>query len=128
MAAIRWNGDLDKLITHLNNVPEELEQAVTEVTQESVDEGSHIMYEKVGRIDTGVMRESVGSGPVAKSDSTVSGWFGWPDEKVEPYFVYQEQGFNNVWSGEDVPPMHALLESFIVERESWFSRLKALMK
>ena len=128
MAAIRWNHDLDRLVTHLQNIPEELEQAASDITQESVDEGAHIMYEKVSRIDTGAMKESVGSGPVEKSGSTISGWFGWSDEKVQPYFVYQEQGFKNVWSGEDVPPMHALLESFIEERESWFARLKALVK
>jgi len=128
MAAIRWNSDLNKLITHLHSVPEELEQAVEAITQEAVEEGATIMYDKIDRRDTGAMKEGVGSGPVEKHGKTMSGWFGWGDEKVQPYFIYQEQGFNNVWSGEDVPPMHALLESFIEERESWFSRLKALMK
>lgn len=128
MAAIRWNGDLNKLVTHLNNVPEELEQAVEMATQEAVKDGARIMYDKIDRRDTGAMKESVGSGGVEKQGQTIRGWFGWSDEKVQPYFVYQEQGFNNVWSGEDVPPMHALLESFIEEREKWFSRLKALMK
>lgn len=62
-----------------------------------------------GRVDTGDMRAAVDVDfKVAKS--SVKGFVGWGlnGNKAEPYFLEQEEGFVNPWTGGYVPPMNAL--------------------
>lgn len=63
-----------------------------------------------GRVDYGVMRSAV-SYDYQVLGSRVVGQFGWGigGHKAEPYFLEQENGFVNPWTGKYVPPMHALL-------------------
>lgn len=62
-----------------------------------------------GRVDTGDMRAAVDY-TVKATPSGVSGAVGWGlnGNLAEPYFLEQEEGFVNPWTGKYVPPMMAL--------------------
>ena len=126
MADIRWNRDFDRLRTHVQGLPNEMREVAKTIVAETVKNGAETMYDLIDRVDTEHMKGSVSYEGPKSQRWRVSGKFGWGlhGAKVEPYFIYQEQGFTNSRSGKDVPPMHALLRAFMVTREKFFARVK----
>lgn len=78
-----------------------------------------------GRIDYGDMIDGIS----AESMATIGKW-GWAVQGNVPqmYYFYQENGFRNALTGRNVPPMHALLGSFIKAREEITRDLDRLVK
>jgi hypothetical protein len=68
---------------------------------------------KPDRVWTGHMRDEIRAEPVTSGGGVVKGVWGWPD--AEAYFNYQETG--EATGLKSIPPMHALLSSFIWARE-----------
>lgn len=100
---------------------------IEKVVNETLKEGSFTMLEVIntsgtgwvgkgpqafagGRVDYGVMRSAVSYDYEVRSGRVV-GQFGWGigGHEALPYFLEQENGFINPWTGKYVPPMHALL-------------------
>lgn len=129
MASIRWNQDLTRLRAHVQGLPEELTEVGAKIVAETAKEGADLMYRKIDRIDTEFMKGSVGNSDAKIEKDTISAEFGWGIEgaQVEPYFLYQEYGFRHVWSGNKIPPMHALMGAFVEVREKFFRRVKDLV-
>lgn len=129
----QWmNGDLKTMVTELRSIPEEVASEVQTLVSEAMNIGAetqrHVIENsgtpksgKRGRIETGLMRNSVQSAGADRVGNTIEGKFGWRDP--EPYFLYQEQGFtinsrkSEYTSRADVPAMHALLQGFVKARE-----------
>lgn len=65
----------------------------------------------VGRIETRQMLEDVHQEAVKINGSKISQSWGWT-QRFEDYYMKQEAGFTQP-SGHRVPPMHALLDSFV---------------
>lgn len=130
MASAQWNKDFYDLKTHTARLPENMRDEAKKIVSESAKEGASRMYELVDRIDTELMRGSVSYEDAKTTPSSVYAKFGWGlhGADVEPYFVYQEQGFTHAGSGTDVPPMHALLRAFMEVREKFYARVKAAVK
>lgn len=78
-----------------------------------------------GRVETGRML-----GDVSSERTKRSGRWGWGlnGGKPDMYYWYQENGFWHVGAKRDVPPMHALLGSFIKAREQLIRDLDKLVK
>lgn len=77
-----------------------------EITKDNIDTSGTLKSGKRGRIETGKMRDAVDSEITSRSKRGVTGKFGWINE-FEPYFGYQESGFNHV-GGVTVDGMYAL--------------------
>lgn len=123
--------DLNNLTTNLANVGPRLEEKAAQIVQETVIDGANQMRQNIeasGRIDTGYMLGDVANNEVQTDGGTVHAEFGWGTTggPVQPYYVYQEQGFTHYGSGKDVPPMHALLQAFINVREKFYAKIAAL--
>lgn len=117
--------DLNNFVTNLANVGPRLEERATQIVQETVIDGAQQMRSLIDRIDTGQMLADVGNTDVQKEGTRVHAEFGWVDQ-VQPYYIYQEQGFTHYGSGKDIPPMHALLQAFINVREKFYAKIAAL--
>lgn len=65
---------------------------------------------KEGRIETGKMLDEVKT-DVGRGGNSVVGQFGWLDEQLD-YFYYQDEGFRHWISGEMIPGMFALTQSY----------------
>ena len=78
-----------------------------------------------GRIDTGRMRDSV-SNEVTRTRKNITGVMGWgvAGRDAEHYFLDQEEGFINPWTGEFVPPMLALRQASIEQQKSFIERMR----
>jgi len=76
------------------------------------------------------MLGDVAAGEVSNTGRSASGEYGWgvTGGPVQPYYLYQENGFKNWRSGVNIPPMHALLDSFVEMREKFISRIAKLVK
>lgn len=139
MARVQWRGDLRQLRMRIENLPQEKLDQAQKIMEEVTDEGADLMRQyistrgteksgKQGRIETGAMYEATQSA-VHRNPKSVRGEFGWgvaggPHEK---YFDYQENGFRHWRSGENVPPMHAMLDAFIKMRIKFFARMRSEM-
>lgn len=101
----------------LRNMQSGVESAVKDAVDKGSDTTKHLIESrgtaksgKRGRVETGKMRDAVGSTMEASPFSGhIRGRFGWIDER-EPYFRYQEQGFTHA-SGVDVEGMYALVDA-----------------
>lgn len=132
------NRDLEKMKTTLTTMSLEAvtqsEEIISEVTKEAAED----MHNNVDRIDTERMK-----GSVSYITEKLRGKFGWyigdtidqdqavrnrPDPAANHYFVYQEHGFQNAFTGANVPPMHALLNAFVKARERLKDALGGLAK
>lgn len=65
---------------------------------------------KTGRIETGKMLRTVGDRVKSKNSENWSGAFGWVDE-TEGYFLAQEDGGKNSFSGRQIEPMYAMRDA-----------------
>lgn len=112
---LTWQNDLRSMIVAIENLPKQLEDAVEPLVAEAAREGADIMYQNIDRIDTEFMKGSVGNSDAKQEGNTIYAEWGWGIDgaQVEPYFLYQEYGFTHAVSNKDIPPMHALTESFI---------------
>lgn len=131
MAKIIWrNSDLDRLKTRVRGIPKEFLDAVEPIVNRFAQEGADMMYDNIDRIDTEYMRGSVGHSDPVRTDTSVAAEFGWGVEgaAVEDYFSYQEGGFQHYISGENIPPMHALLGAFIKARENALHKIARLVR
>lgn len=126
MAKIVWNTEFEHLTHRLRNLPEEVAEAATEIVTDTAKYGGDLMYRLVNRVDTEFMKGSVGNSEARRDGDTVSAEFGWGIDGAEtaPYFIYQERGFTHYRSGKKIPPMHALLGSFMSAREYFKMRIK----
>lgn len=80
----------------------------------------------VGRIETGQMLNDVRQGPAVTAGTKISQSWGWT-QHLEDYYLKQEQGFTQP-SGHFVPPMHALLDSFVKAVANAQSQIKQAIK
>lgn len=122
MAFIWKNRDLEDLKTELNGRgaggAKVLTEVLTDVLEEAVDRmketidttPSGLVPGKSNRNDTFTMRENMNYKPVTASGGRIKGVWGWTG-KQEDYFLLQDFGYSRV------PPMHALLNSFVWARE-----------
>lgn len=134
----QWmNGDLKSLVTELRGIPEEVAAEAQALVSEAMNIGAETQRQiietsgtvksgKQGRIETGLMRNSVQSAGADRVGNTIEGRFGWRDP--DPYFLYQEYGFTHARSGEDIVPMHALLQGFVKAREHVRAGLLRLLR
>ena len=121
------NRDIERMKTSLLALTNEAMEQSEEIIRDLTSDAAEDMYNNVDRIDTERMKGSV-SYLVDKN----RGKFGWyiddtidqdqavrdrPDPAANHYFVYQEHGFKNAFTGANVPPMHALLNAFVKARE-----------
>lgn len=143
---IIWrNKDLNDLRTELNARNAGGRQVLTEVLTDIADEAvekmvhtietipSGLVPGKIGRVDTGLMRDSVKRSEVTSASRKTSVKVGWTDTK-ERYFLFQEQGADNAFGAATgqggvrrIPPMHALLGAFIWAREELRQRIEHLV-
>jgi hypothetical protein len=130
MANVQWNKDFFDLKTHAAKMPSELRGVAVQIVNQSVKEGASIMYDNIDRIDTEQMKSQVSYEDAKGSRWRVSGKFGWGLQGTifDPYYIFQEQGFRHYLSGKNVPPMHALLRAFMVERERFYERVRKAVK
>jgi hypothetical protein len=144
MAGFIWgNEDLDSLITNLQGRKKLAIKTAETILDDVVSEGAWQMREYIetrgtgyrghrGRVETGYMLGDVADSKEEHQvvGNRVTGRFGWGlnGAPVPDYYRYQEQGFKNSWTGRDVPPMHALLDSFIKARISLMNRLHKAVK
>lgn len=137
MGIVFRNRDFDKLATKVRGIPEEIMDDVEPLMERTAETGEQLMKAfistrgttksgKRGRIETGKMLDSVHS-EVKRSGTTITARWGWTKD-VEKYFLYQENGFRNAWSREDVEPMHALFDSFMQNRELFLGELSRKFK
>lgn len=142
MARVIWrNGDLNDLSTQLKAIPAEFLDAGADIISDVTEEGAAQMRTYIetrgtgynghtGRVDEGYMLGDVAAGEVSNTGHSASGEYGWgvTGGPVPDYYKYQENGFRHWRSGHNVPPMHALLDSFIEMREKFISRIGKLVK
>lgn len=140
----QWmNRDLSSMITELSGIPEEVAKEAQKLVSEAMNIGAETQRQiietsgtpksgKSGRIETGLMLNSVQSAGADRAGNVIEGKFGWRDP--EDYFIYQEQGFtinsrgSNYTSRADVPAMHALLQGFVKAREHVRAGLLRLLR
>lgn len=133
MAFIWKSRDLEDLRTELRargaGGARVLTEVITDITEEAVDRmkdtidttPSGLVEGKPNRNDTFNMRDSMNSAPVVASGGKVTGRWGWTKNK-EDYFLLQDYGYSRV------PPMHALLNSFVWAREELRQQIDQLVK
>lgn len=139
MGIVWRNGDLNDLTTHAALYVKEIERQAEKVVDETAREGAEVMRGYIesrgtgwrghrGRVDEGYMLGDVAHN-VTKSADGVRGKWGWGTTggPKHPYYRFQEQGFT-IWnSGHTVPPMHALLDSFIKVREEFARKIRKML-
>lgn len=137
MGIVFRNGDLNHLRTRVLKIPDTILDSAEELVRETSREGARKMRENIatrgtgyrghsGRVETGEMLQNVRNTAEREGTHVRARW-GWLS-KQENYFRWQEQGFYNWRSESDVEPMHALLDSFIQEREEFIRELLKLVK
>lgn len=140
--------DLNKMISRLKHSADVLEKEAARIVREVAEEGAEEMRKIIstsatpaksagewssrwfsattkGRIETGQMLGDVSTAPSKKTARW--GWALNGGREVD-YYMYQENGFTHWITGKDVPPMHALLGSFLKARESAIRKLDDLVK
>lgn len=137
MGFVFRNGDFKTLSTKVRAIPEDMLDDLEPLMDRTVKTGADLMEAyintrgtvksgKRGRVETGNMVSKVDY-EVFKQGTTLIGRWGWL-EHWEKYFLYQENGFRNAWTREDVAPMHALFDSFLRQREEFLSELGKRLK
>lgn len=115
---------------------------VERFVQRAIDDGADRMVEVIdtsgtgwvgkgaratpeARIDTGRMRDSV-SNQVTRTRTNITGTMGWgvAGHDAEDYFLEQEEGFINPWTGEFVPAMLALRKGSVEQQKSFIERMR----
>lgn len=104
-----FEGVAKKMIEGMGDVVEDAVDEGKEITQDNIDTRGTLKSGKRGRIETSKMRDAVDSEITRKGKKGVSGKFGWINE-FEPYFGYQEEGFNHV-GGVTVDGMYAISDA-----------------
>lgn len=134
----QWmNRDLNSMITELNGIPEDIANEAQDLVSEAMNIGAETQRRiietsgtaksgKSGRIETGLMLNSVQSAGADRVGNTIEGKFGWRDP--EEYYMYQDDGFTHYLSGEDIVPMHALLQGFVKAREHVRAGLRRMLR
>lgn len=130
--------DLEKLKSELVLMKSHADEAAENLIKDVTKIAAEDMHSRVDRIDTERMKGSVSYITEGKR-----GKFGWyigdsidkdqrvierPNRAYNGYFVFQEHGFRNAKTGQVVPPMHALMHSFIDARELLRDELVRLAK
>lgn len=135
MGFVWRNNDLNDLKTTLGGRGAGGKQILRVVLDDIADEAedrmkawienipSGLVPGKIGRVDTGHMRDMVGREEVKETAHSVSVRFGWVTQ-VEDYFLYQENGAEP--GRKSIPPMHALLGTFLWAREEARQRIEGL--
>ncbi|UPU15961.1 phage hypothetical protein [Stenotrophomonas virus Jojan60] len=137
MAIVFRNHDLNHLRTRVLKIPEQIQDAGEELVREHSREGARLMREYIasrgtgyrghrGRVESGEMLQNVRNTAEREGTHVRARW-GWLDRQ-ENYYRWQEQGFYNWRSESDVEPMHALLDSFIQQREHFIRDVMELVK
>lgn len=118
------NGSLEGMSAYVSRLPNEiLEDLEVNAAEDLAHEGADLMREyistrgtersgKEGREETGLMLRRVRSRVRQLSGKRIRLEWGWLSDR-KAYFRYQENGFRHYRSGEDVEPMHALLDSYL---------------
>lgn len=125
-----FGRDLNSMMTFIEGLPDELKGDVADLIDDATIRGEELMGAFIstrgtrtsagpGREETYNMRDKVSHTQATEIDGKIVGTFGWSAQDAEDYFFYQENGFRHWISGENIPPMHALLDSFIRASEEW---------
>lgn len=148
------NTNATEFRTWFSNAVEDVQMAADVAVEAAVDAGQQSMIELImsrgtnktwlrpwpsangtyrsgstdARYDTGQMVQSVdarfdGADMSAAGDDTVYGEYGWLNNQQE-YFQYQELGFTHYKSGEAIPAMNALRDSFVEAQNALKAELK----
>lgn len=138
---LRWVGDTIEVATRkaIEQTRNQLLREASEILADVAEDGAMHMQEvietvmsgirggKVGRVDTGLMLNSVEVSDITrKGNKSVSIAFGWID-LVEKYFLTQEYGGRPEGLRRHISyisPMHALSSARILAREELFERVK----
>lgn len=137
MGIVFRNGDFKTLATKVRGIPDDMLEDFQPLMERTVKTGAELMEAyiktrgtvrsgKRGRVDTGHMLDTVDY-ETFKQGTTLVGRWGWLDS-WDKYFLYQENGFKNAWTREDVAPMHALFDSFFRQRDEFLSELGKRLK
>ncbi len=123
---VHWKvGSAEGLLQAIPRRMDRFMAAAEDVVREVVERGAQWHREGIERIDTGLMRGSVGFEVPVSSGRVVSGEFGWTEEQ-ELYFAVQEYGseqFNTT-----IAPMHALTDAGSRARELLVSEIMKAIK
>lgn len=129
---------LNKYSARLRSASQKLKDDAGSVAEDSAEYGAELMRKYIetrgtgyigrgaratadGRIDTGLMYDSVGVSTVRHNPSGVAVNFGWVDE-VQAYFAFQEEGTQRI------SPMHALLDATVQTRVYFYNEIKKMVK
>lgn len=104
-----FEGVSKKMIDGISEVVESAVGEGKEITQHNIETRGTMKSGKRGRIEKGKMRNAVDSRVTKRDKSGVAGKFGWINE-FEPYFGYQEGGFEHV-GGVSVEGMYAISDA-----------------
>lgn len=137
MSIVFRNRDLNDLRTRVLKIPETIQDRGEDLVRETSREGAARMREFIsvrgtgyrghrGRMESGEMLQNVRNTAEREGTHVRARW-GWLSTQKD-YYRYQENGFYNWRSESDVEPMHALLDSFIQQREQFISDLLKLVK
>lgn len=118
---VHWKvGSAEGLLQAIPRRMDRFMAAAEDVVREVVERGAQWHREGIDRIDTGLMRGSVGFEVPVATGRVVSGEFGWTADQ-ELYFAVQEYGseqFNTI-----IAPMHALTDAGSRARELLVSEI-----
>ncbi len=138
MGVVWRNRDLNHLESTIRALPDDILKAGEEIITEASRDGARQMRENIstrgtersgkrGRIETGTMLENVTNTAERVDSHRVQARWGWLRRR-ENYFRWQEQGFRNPWTQQDVVPMHALLDSFLRVREDVLYKIARMVR
>lgn len=104
-----FEGVSRKMIEGIENVVEDGVERGENITKHNIETRGTMKSGKRGRVESGAMRDAVGSRMTDRSKKKASGEFGWIKE-FEPYFGYQESGFEHR-GGVSVDGMYAISDA-----------------
>ena len=124
----KWKGmDPKELGAYYGRLPEQILAGFEEQAEDIARQGANDMREfirtrgteksgKTGRIESGDMLKYVRHRVDRDGRNRLRIRWGWLATRRK-YFRFQENGFRHYQSGEIIPPMHALLDSYMQNRD-----------
>lgn len=124
----KWKGNSPRdLGLYYGRIPEQILESLEEPAEDIAREGANLMREyirtrgteksgKAGRVESGDMLRFVRHRVDRDGKNKLRVRWGWLATR-RAYFRYQENGFVHYQSGETIPPMHALLDSYMQQRD-----------
>lgn len=119
---VHWKvGSAEGLLQAIPRRMDRFMAAAEDVVREVVEQGAIAHREAIDRIDTGLMRGSVGFESPTVNGRVIRGEFGWTQNQ-EQYFLYQEYGTSHLVA------MSALTDAGSQARERLVSMIAAAIR